>query len=170
MSELSRPGSEGREPDRDYFQLIYRGDPAEIIDRLTQEWTGVGVVPAGDVEAAIGALMAKGFVANDSEGLSRCSAGDRPVTGDLHRHGEDELILHRTERGTGTVNLYWSVENYWDYLDPETDELRGSVTGLPVNPEQVIIFPSRTWHQFNTDAGSERVSRFRHYRLTTEGA
>lgn len=142
--------------------FVYRGNVAEVIDRLTTEWVGLGVFAAQEVETVVDELIKRGFVAREPGGQSLVTSGDQQRTGELHRHGNNELIVHRTPEGRGTVNFYWPVDDTYEFY-PGHNEVQGEVTDLVYGPETVLVFPSHTWHQFNTDSHQARLSTFKHF-------
>ncbi len=85
--------------------------------------------------------------------------------GDLHRHFEGDLIVHKTYHGFGAAQFYWAVRDFGTYdedfkLNPAEDELIAQQLDVPVYPDSIIVFPSGAWHRFDTTGSVGRHSRF----------
>jgi len=167
MTEQTQHGSSGEQNSPSGEEGIVSGTPREILETLIEKRVGVGILAPTDLPEIERALADAGFDASDGPpGSSSVSAGDEVRPGTVHRHGDGGIIVHQTITGSGPANFYWpkaDIKGYDEgfYFDPNEDEVVASATGVRINPQVVVMFPTSTWHQFGADPNTKRESTFR---------
>jgi hypothetical protein len=147
---------------------VYKGSPHENLGKVAFTRIGVAVFERKDLEIVAAELGSIGFMPYDHVNNSLAWAGSLARRGELHRHDDYSVIVHRTSEGTGSANFYWPIrdDNGFDpdfALDLGRDIVHLSATNVTINPDTIVVFPANTWHQFNTNANETRSSQFRHY-------
>lgn len=153
---------------------VYEGlQPWEALGRLASSRVGLAIFSTQDLEIVAAELGYAGYLPNTSPGTS--TVGSNPNAslgsiryGELHRHDDESIILHRTLEGSGAANFYWPKADDQELdpgfeFNPNLDEIHLSARNVPLGTEQFIVFPANTWHEFGTTAGIGRRSQFRHY-------
>lgn len=145
---------------------VYSGEPRDSLGRLVVSRIGIAIFPAQNLEIVAAELGFMGYIPNSRLGRSVVS-GEGSKTdvsyGELHRHDDVSVIVHRTPVGSGLANFYWPTDPDTSYLDHESESLELSAVDVRLNQDTIIVFPANTWHEFGTDAGVTRNSQFRHY-------
>ncbi|HEY4963905.1 MAG TPA: hypothetical protein VIH90_04380 [Candidatus Saccharimonadales bacterium] len=157
MSVDTATESQPSSPER----LIHTGDIDTVLDGLIETPIGVGLFTEEDADKLQSALEQRGFTHRDIYSSSNVSAGSRESVGELHRHGVGQLIVHRTVSGEGLAHFYWPDQDVMDF--PYEEDLTGKMIEVECAPGTVIVFPSQSWHQFDTRAEQHRVAKFMHY-------
>jgi len=158
---MSLPNPQEQPPTRTAEELLPLSDD---LLQLAERGIGAFSYDRQQLDIIEKALSRIGFAHLDT-GTSTIVGGVSGSKGTLHRHGTDGIIVHQTGRGNGLANFYWPAQDFGDYIpgfifDPRTDRLLDSRLSVEVNPDQIVIFPTGTWHQFGASPGQTRTSTF----------
>ena len=167
MAEEVQPSAVQESADSAEQQAVVQGSPEEVVAELIKNKVGIGLFKPEDLPQIDKALAEAGFeLTGRPPGVSQMGGGDTGRAGTLHRHGDGAIIVHQTLEGSGPANFYWPKRDLGGFEDnfefnPDEDEVVASATGIVINPDIVVVFPSSTWHQFGADPHSDRHSEFR---------